>query len=67
MKVLITGSNGQFGSEIRELAAKYKKLDFVFKDISRLGILIIMIGCNVFALEIIMNIITKCIPINNTK
>ena len=38
MKVLITGSNGQLGSEIRELAAKYKKLDFVFKDISGLDI-----------------------------
>ena len=38
MKVLITGSNGQLGSEIRELSAKYKKLDFVFKDISGLDI-----------------------------
>jgi dTDP-4-dehydrorhamnose reductase len=38
MKVLITGSNGQLGSEIRDLAAKYKKLDFVFKDISGLDI-----------------------------
>ena len=38
MRVLITGSNGQLGSEIRELAAKYKKLDFVFKDIPGLDI-----------------------------
>ena len=38
MRVLITGSNGQLGSEIRDLAAKYKKLDFVFKDISGLDI-----------------------------
>ena len=36
MRVLITGSNGQLGSEIRELAANYKKLDFVFKDIENL-------------------------------
>jgi len=36
--VLITGSNGQLGSEIKELAANYKKLDFVFKDIPELDI-----------------------------
>ena len=33
MRVLITGSNGQLGSEIKELAANYKKIDFVFKDL----------------------------------
>jgi dTDP-4-dehydrorhamnose reductase len=38
MRVLITGSNGQLGSEIRELAANYKKLDFVFKDLPELDI-----------------------------
>jgi dTDP-4-dehydrorhamnose reductase len=38
MKVLITGSNGQLGSEIKELAANYKKLDFVFKDLPELDI-----------------------------
>ena len=38
MRVLITGSNGQLGSEIRELAANYKKLDIVFKDLSGLDI-----------------------------
>jgi dTDP-4-dehydrorhamnose reductase len=38
MRVLITGSNGQLGSEIKELAANYKKLDFVFKDIPGLDI-----------------------------
>ena len=38
MRVLITGSNGQLGSEIIELAAKYKKLDFVFKDLPGLDI-----------------------------
>ena len=31
MRVLITGSNGQLGSEIRELAANYKKLDLFLK------------------------------------
>ena len=38
MIVLITGSNGQLGSEIRELAANYKKLDIVFKDLPELDI-----------------------------
>ena len=38
MKVLITGSNGQLGSEIKELASNYKKLDFVFKDLPELDI-----------------------------
>jgi dTDP-4-dehydrorhamnose reductase len=45
MRVLITGSNGQLGSEIRELAANYKKLDFVFKDLPGLDI------CNFFLLQ----------------
>jgi dTDP-4-dehydrorhamnose reductase len=30
MRVLITGSNGQLGSEIRELSANYKKLKYLF-------------------------------------
>jgi dTDP-4-dehydrorhamnose reductase len=38
MRVLITGSNGQLGSEIRELAVNYKKLDLVFKDLPELDI-----------------------------
>ena len=38
MRVLITGSNGQLGSEVRELAANYKKLDIVFKDLTGLDI-----------------------------
>ena len=32
MSLLITESNGQLGSEIRELAANYSKLDFVFRN-----------------------------------
>jgi dTDP-4-dehydrorhamnose reductase len=38
MKVLITGSKGQLGSEIRELSVNYKKLDLVFKDLPGLDI-----------------------------
>jgi dTDP-4-dehydrorhamnose reductase len=45
MRVLITGSNGQLGSEIKELATNYKKLDFIFKDLPELDI------CNFKALQ----------------
>jgi dTDP-4-dehydrorhamnose reductase len=45
MRVLITGSNGQLGSEIKELAANYKKVDFIFKDLPELDI------CNFKALQ----------------
>ena len=38
MRILVTGSNGQLGSEIRELSFNYKKLDIVFKDFSELDI-----------------------------
>jgi len=38
MKVLIIGSNGQLGSEIKELASDYKNLECVFKDLPELDI-----------------------------
>ena len=38
MKVLITGSNGQLGSEIKELASYYENLECVFKDLPELDI-----------------------------
>ncbi|MDA9277739.1 dTDP-4-dehydrorhamnose reductase [Polaribacter sp.] len=38
MKVLITGSNGQLGSEIRELVANYCKLDLIFRNSHELDI-----------------------------
>jgi len=45
MRVLITGSNGQLGSEIKELVTNYSKLDFIFKDLPELDI------CNFEALQ----------------
>ena len=33
-KVLVTGANGQLGSEIKELASNYPDLDFIFTDIA---------------------------------
>ena len=38
MKVLITGSNGQLGSEIRELSTSYEAVNFIFKDLPDLDI-----------------------------
>ena len=38
MKVLITGSNGQLGSEIKDLASDYENLECVFKDLPELDI-----------------------------
>lgn len=32
-KILVTGANGQLGSEIKELASQYPQFDFVFTDI----------------------------------
>ena len=38
MRILITGSNGQLGSEIKALATNYKELDLIFKDLPELDI-----------------------------
>lgn len=38
MKLLITGSNGQLGSEIKALAADYANFEFVFSDLPELDI-----------------------------
>lgn len=38
MRVLITGSNGQLGSEIKDLVSDYENLDFFFKDLPELDI-----------------------------
>ena len=59
MRVLITGSNGQLGSEIKEIATKYSKLDFIFKDLPELDI------CNFEALQAFImdnniNVIINC-------
>lgn len=38
MKILITGSNGQLGSEIKELESAYLHYEFLFTDIAELDI-----------------------------
>jgi dTDP-4-dehydrorhamnose reductase len=59
MRVLITGSNGQLGSEIKELATRYKKYNFIFKDLPELDI------CNfevlqAFIIDFNINIVINC-------
>lgn len=49
MKVLITGSNGQLGSEIKELSDHYNKLECIFKDLPELDI------CNAELLNTLIN------------
>lgn len=46
MNILITGSNGQLGSEIKDLAANYKNFNFFFMDLPELDI------CNVDKLSV---------------
>ena len=38
MKVLVTGSEGQLGSEIKKLISNYSELEFMFKDLPDLNI-----------------------------
>ncbi|MBK7213843.1 MAG: dTDP-4-dehydrorhamnose reductase [Bacteroidales bacterium] len=38
MKILVTGSNGQLGNEIRELASEYPNYRFLFTDVAELDI-----------------------------
>jgi len=38
MNILVTGSNGQLGSEIKDLAANYKNFHFFFMDLPELDI-----------------------------
>ena len=45
MNILVTGSNGQLGSEIKDLVINYKDYNFFFMDLPELNI------CNVDALE----------------
>ena len=38
MKILVTGSNGQLGNELRLLAPVYPAHDFIFTDVAELDI-----------------------------
>ena len=43
--ILVTGSNGQLGNEIRVLSGLYSDLNFIFTDVAELDI------CNLDAIE----------------
>ncbi|MEI7983346.1 MAG: sugar nucleotide-binding protein, partial [Bacteroidota bacterium] len=38
MKILVTGSNGQLGNELKVLASEYPSFEFLFTDIGELDI-----------------------------
>ena len=58
MKILVTGSNGQLGSELRFLSTIYKSFDWIFKDKNNLDI------SDLLNLESKLNIISPDIIIN---
>ena len=59
MKVLITGSNGQLGSEIKELASGYENLECVFRDLPELDICDTEI-LNTFIIDQHINAVINC-------
>jgi dTDP-4-dehydrorhamnose reductase len=59
MKVLITGSNGQLGSEIKELASEYENLQCVFKDLPELDICDAEV-LNTFIIDQHINAVINC-------
>ena len=59
MNILITGSNGQLGSEIKDLVTNYKNFNFFFKDLPELNI------CkseelNTFIVDQNINVVINC-------
>ena len=59
MNILVTGSNGQLGSEIKDLAENYTKFNFFFRDLPELDI------CNSSQLEVFfkdynINVVINC-------
>ena len=59
MKVLITGANGQLGSEIKELASEYENLQCVFKDLPELDICDAEV-LNTFIIDQHINAVINC-------
>ena len=59
MKVLITGSNGQLGSEIKELASEYENLECIFKDLPELDICDTEV-LNTFIIDQHINAVINC-------
>ncbi len=59
MNILVTGSNGQLGSEIKELTKAEKSLNFFFTDVAELDITDLA-AINTFCQENKINVIVNC-------
>ena len=59
MRVLITGSKGQLGSEIKGLASDYENLECVFKDLPELDICDAEV-LNMFIIDQHINAVINC-------
>ena len=59
VKVLITGSNGQLGSEIKELQSNYDNIECIFKDLPELDICNFE-SLNSFVLDQKINAVINC-------
>jgi dTDP-4-dehydrorhamnose reductase len=59
MNILVTGSNGQLGSEIKDIAASYKSFRFFFMDLPTLDICN-SIQLNIFIKENNINTVINC-------
>jgi dTDP-4-dehydrorhamnose reductase len=64
MRILITGSNGQLGSEIRQLAPSYPDYSFIFTDVAELDITEVTAIKNFFA-ENPVDVIINCAAYTN--
>ena len=59
MRVLITGSNGQLGSEFKELHTEFENIEYIFKDLPELDICDIE-SLNSFIINENINAIVNC-------
>ena len=59
MRVLITGSNGQLGSEFKELHTEFENIEYIFKDLPELDICDIE-SLNSFIVNENINAIVNC-------
>ena len=59
MRVLVTGSKGQLGSEIRDLYTNYENIEFIFKDLPELDISNINL-LNPFIIDQNINAVINC-------
>ena len=59
LRVLVTGSKGQLGSEIRDLYTNYENIEFIFKDLPELDISNIN-SLNSFIIDQNINAVINC-------